>query len=121
MNDDRTTNVQTTTSVIMAISESTKAALSEEAYEWACEPMLLADKRMAKLTREEYYQVLEDLYRKLNPQVASGLIRGVRESELPVVWLDRAIVVNQALLKTSRQQPTSVSVESAGSTGKSAG
>lgn len=78
--------------------------LSGEALEWAYEQLTKSEERKASLTREDYYSVLDDLYRKLNPPAASGLIRIVRETSPSIDWLDRAIVLNQSLLRMQGQE-----------------
>lgn len=64
------------------------------------EQLQRAPERLASLARADYYSILEDLYRKLNPPAATGLIRAIQESPEPdLEWLDTAIVINQALVK----------------------
>lgn len=64
--------------------------------------MATAPQRMSQLTREDYYSILADLYRKLNPPIAGPLLRTVRESDPSIEWLDKAIVFNQALLRAEK-------------------
>ena len=86
-----------------------QAILTPEALQWAYEQIAKTEERQASLTRDDYYSILDDLYRKLNPPAASGLIRLVRETAPPFEWLDRAIVLNQALIRTLEQRPAASS------------
>ena len=54
---------------------------------------------MATLSRADYYSVLGDLYEQINPPLATALLRGVVDLNPPLLWLDRAIVVNMTRLK----------------------
>lgn len=76
--------------------------LPADVLEWAYEQMATAPQRMSQLTREDYYSILADLYRKLNPPIAGPLLRTVRESDPSIEWLDKAIVFNQALLRAEK-------------------
>lgn len=64
------------------------------------EQMLSQDERLAKYDREDYYSILGDLYQRLNPEAAKGLLTGVRQWNPPMEWLDRAIVVVTAQLRS---------------------
>ncbi len=67
--------------------------------DWITEQDAAITSRLAKYTREDYYSILDDLYKRLNPSAAKGLIIGVRQSQPTLEWLDHAIVVNTALIR----------------------
>jgi hypothetical protein len=80
------------------IHTNVQASLPEDLQVWVAE-QLTEDrrrKRRQEMDREDYLSVLGELYRKVNPPAASGLLSLARQGST-LEWLDTAIVVNQAL------------------------
>jgi hypothetical protein len=73
--------------------------------EWIVEQDALRDERFAKYNREDYYSILSDLYQRVNPVLADGLILEVKRWHPTMEWLDHAIVVVTALQKQSGNYP----------------